>query len=101
MVQFVRGRLGSVSGGMDVEIMAMVRESEDGMEEMFVGFLPLKTPFRVVFLKFVIVLWEVSERESSTRGRAGGIVDVVMLLSPGDAQDESLITLSSQIANIK
>ena len=90
-----------MSGGMDVGFVAMVRESEDGMEEMFVGFLPLKMPFRVVFLKFVIVLWEVSERESSTRGRAGGIVDVAMLSCPRDAQDESLFTLSSQIANIK
>jgi len=56
--------------------VAIVLESDDGMADVFVSFLPLDMPFCVVFLKLVIVLAEVSERESSTRGRAGGIVEI-------------------------
>lgn len=74
-----------MSGGMDVVLLAIVLESDDGMDEEFVGFLPLAMPFCVVFLKLVMVLWDVSERESSIRGRAGGIVDVAVLLQIGRA----------------
>lgn len=62
--------------------MAIVLESDDGMADVFVSFLPLGMPFCVVFLKLVIVLAEVSERESSTRGRAGGIVELVRMQLP-------------------
>lgn len=73
-----------MSAGIDVVfVVARVRDSDEGIEDVFAGFLPLNVPFSVVFLKFVIVDWEVSERESSTRGRAGGIVNA---LAPRDEQ---------------
>lgn len=81
VAQFVRGRLGSVSAGMGAEMLAVVRERLDGTVDVFVGFLPLEMPFSVEFLKLAIVLWEVSERESSTRGRAGGMAGIVLSLT--------------------
>lgn len=45
-----------MSGGMAVVLAATVLESDDGMEDVFAGFLPFEMPFCVVLLKLVIVL---------------------------------------------
>lgn len=60
-------------------VLAVILERLDGTVDVLAGFFVLETSFWVVFLTLAMVLCEVSERESSTRGRTGGMLVVVLV----------------------
>ena len=74
-----------MSAGMGAMLVAIVLERLDGMADVFAGFLPLETPFCIVFLKLAMVLCDVSE--SSTRVRPGGMTGLSFLWTTREVLD--------------